>query len=79
MTQKKFVRPKISRMCLLFVVRVLWMSTHGCSASPSPLLSSFWLLQPDGGSQEPDDATPTDYYYYPEGAYYYVDPTDDQE
>ena len=54
------------------------MSTHGCFAPPSPLLSSFWLLQPDGGSQEPD-ATPDDYYYYPEGAYYYVEPADYQD
>ena len=44
-----------------------------------PLLSSFWLLQPDGGSQEPDDATPSNYCYYPKGAYYYVEPADDQE
>ena len=43
-----------------------------------PLLSSFSLLQPDGGSQEPD-ATPVEYYYHPEGAYYYVEPADDQE
>ena len=35
-------------------------------------------MQPDGGSQEPD-ATPVDYYFYPEGAYYYVEPVDDQE
>ena len=44
----------------------------------SPLLSSFRLLQPDGGSQELDD-TPDSYYYYPEGAYYYVETADDQE
>ena len=44
----------------------------------SPLLSSFRLLQPDDGSQEPD-ATLVDYYYYPEGAYYYVETADDQE
>ena len=44
------------------------------------LLSSFWLLQLDGGSQEPDDATPADYYYYyPEGAFYYMEPAVDQE
>ena len=55
------------------------MSTHGCFATPSPLLSSFRLMQPDGGAQEPDDATPADYYYYPEGAFYYVEPADDQE
>ena len=42
------------------------------------LLSSFRLLQLDGGSQEPD-ATPADYYYYPDGAYYYVETVDDQE
>ena len=55
------------------------MSTHGCFAPLFPLLPSFWLLQPDGGSQERDDATPADYYYYPEGAFYYVEPADDQE
>ena len=27
-----------------------------------PLLSSFRMMQPDGGSMEPD-ATPADYYY----------------
>ena len=43
-----------------------------------PLLSSFWLLQPDGGVQEPD-ATFDDG-CYPEGAYYHVMETaDDQE
>ena len=42
-----------------------------------PLLSSFWLLQPDGGVQEPD-ATFDDCYYH-EGAYYYVKTADDQE
>jgi len=43
-----------------------------------PFLSSFRLLQPEDGSQEPD-ATPDDYYYYPEGAFYYMEPADDQE
>ena len=42
-----------------------------------PLLSSFWLMQLDGGAQDPDD--PTDDYYYPEGAYYYTEAADDQE
>ena len=54
------------------------MSTHGCFAPPFPLISPFWSMQPDGGSQELD-ATPDDYYYYPEGAYYYVETADDQE
>ena len=54
------------------------MSTHGCFAPPFPLSSSFRLMQPDGGPQE-SDATPLDYDYYPEGAYYYVEPADDQE
>ena len=54
------------------------MSTHGCFASPFPLLSSFWLLQPDGGPQE-SDATPAGYDYYPECAYYYVEAADVQE
>ena len=55
------------------------MSTHGCFTPLFPLLPSFWLLQPDGGSQEPDDATPVGYYYYLDGAYYYVETADDQE
>ena len=38
------------------------MSTYGCFATPFPPLPSFRLLQPDGGSLEPD-ATPVDYYY----------------
>ena len=41
------------------------------------LLPSFRLLRPDGGSQEPDATT--DYYYYPDGAYYYVETADNQE
>ena len=41
-----------------------------------PLPSSFRLMQPDGGSMDPD-ATPADYDYYPEGGYYYVEPADD--
>ncbi len=45
---------------------------------PFPLSSAFWLLQPDGGHQE-SDATPADYDYYPEGAYYQVETADDQE
>ena len=43
----------------------------------SPLLSSFWLLQPDGGSKEPDATA--DGYYYPEDVYYYVETADNQE
>ena len=35
-----------------------------------PLLSSFWLLQPDGGVQEPDATV---------DACYYVETADDQE
>ena len=53
------------------------MSTHGCFATPSPLLSSFRLLQPDGGSKEPDATA--DGYYYPEDVYYYVETADNQE
>jgi hypothetical protein len=36
------------------------------------------MSQPDGGAQEPDTTVDEDY-YYPEGAYYYVQATDDQE
>ena len=42
-----------------------------------PFLPSFRLLQPDGGSQEPDATA--DVYYYPEGACYYVETADDEE
>ena len=55
-------------------LRVLWMSTHGCFATPPfPLLSSFRLMQPDAGAMEPD-ATVDDDPYYTGGAYYYVLP-----
>ena len=53
------------------------MSTHGCFASPFPLSSSFRLMQLDVGAQDPDDTA--DDYYYPEGAFYYVEAVDDQE
>ena len=43
-----------------------------------PLFPLYRLLRSDGGSHEPD-VTPVDYYYYPEGAYYYVETTDGQE
>ena len=33
------------------------------------------MLQPDSGAPDPD--TTTDNYNYPEGAYYYVEVTDD--
>ena len=57
-----------------------WHAQHYTpNAYGFPLFPSFWLLQPDGGSQEPDDATPADYHYYPENAYYYMEPTDYQE
>ena len=35
------------------------------------------MSQPDGGAQDPE-ATTNDY-YYPKGAYYFVEATDDQE
>ena len=60
------------------VLRVLWMSTHGCFAS---VLSHTRLKHPDDGAPEP--AAPVDdggYYYYPAGEYYYYEePSDDQE
>ena len=34
-------------------------------------------MQPDGGAQDPDATT--DDYYYPEGAYYYMETADGQE
>ena len=53
------------------------MSTHGCFATPFPLLPYFRLLQPDGGSLEPDATVDDD--YYTGGAYYHVTDADDQE
>ena len=55
------------------VLRVLWMSTQGCFAISFPHTR---LLRPDG--EAPKSAAPVDDYYYPGGAYYYVE-TDDQE
>ena len=57
------------------VLRVLWMSTHGCFAT---LFPHTQLLQPDDGAPEPDDST-DDCYYTFGGAYYYVENADDQE
>ena len=60
-------------------LRVLWMSTHGCFApSFPPFSSSSRMPQPDVGAQEPD-ATVDDDYYYSRGAYYYVQPVDDNQ
>ena len=50
------------------------MSTHVCFAF---FFSHIRLTQPDDGATE--SAAPADEYYYPEGAYYYVTDTDDQE
>ena len=41
-----------------------------------PLFSSSRMSQPDAGAQEPD-ATVDDDSYYTGGAYYYVQPADD--
>ena len=49
------------------------MSTHGCFATFFPYTR---LLRSDDGPQEPAD--PVDDYYYPDGAYCYME-TDDQE
>ena len=55
------------------------MSTHGCFSPSFPLSISSWLSQPDAGAQELD-AIVDDDSYYTGGAYYYVQPTgDDQE
>ena len=50
------------------------MSTHDCFA---PLFPYTRLLWPDDEAQESVDYT--DGYYYPDGAYYYVETADDQE
>ena len=55
------------------------MSTHGCFVPLFfSLLSSFWLLQPDAGVQEPD-ATVDDDSHDTGGAYYYVQAADDDQ
>src|SRR3954464_895245 len=58
-------------------LRVLWMSTHGCLVPPFPHFSTR-LLRTDDGVQEPD-ATVDDDSYYTRGAYYYVQPADDDQ
>ena len=50
------------------------MSTHVCFAFFSPHIR---LMQPDDGA--PETAATANDYYYPEGAYYHVTDTDDQE
>ena len=42
-----------------------------------PLFLPFWLSQPDAGVQEPDATVDDD--YYTGGAYYYVQPADDDQ
>ena len=54
------------------------MSTHGCFSPSFPLFLSIWLSQPDAGVQEPD-ATVDDDTYDTGGAYYYVQPADDDQ
>ena len=55
------------------------MSTHGCFApSFPPFSSSSRMPQPDFGAQELD-ATVDDNSYYTGGAYYYVQPADDDQ
>ena len=53
------------------------MSTHGCFV-PSFPPSYTRLLRLDVGAQELD-ATVDDDYYYSRGAYYYVQPVDDDQ
>ena len=54
------------------------MSTHGCfSPSFSPFLST-WLSQLEAEAQEPD-ANADDDSYYTGGAYYYVQPADEDQ
>ena len=58
-------------------LRVLWMGTHGCFAPSFPSFSSSSRMpQPDVGAQDPD-ATFVDDDYYIGGAYFYVQPADD--
>src|SRR3954470_13090856 len=56
-------------------LRVLWMSTHSCLVPPFSHFSTR-LPRPNDGVQEPD-ATVDDDSYYTGGAYYYVQPADD--
>ena len=54
------------------------MSTHGCFLPPFSPFPFFWLSQPDAGVQEPDATVDNDP-YYTGGAYYYVQPADDDQ
>ena len=54
------------------------MSTHGCFLPPFSRFLSSWLSQPDVGGQELD-ATVDDDTYGTGGAYYYVQPADDDQ
>ena len=48
-------------------------------ASPSfPSIPSTWLSQPDVAAQDPDTIVDVDS-YYTGGAYYYVQPADDDQ
>ena len=53
------------------------MSTHGCFLPPFSPFLSFWLSQPDAEVQEPGASVDEDYYIG--GAYYYVQPADDDQ
>ena len=56
------------------VLRVLWMSTHGCFAI---LFSHTQYLRPDDdGVQEPDAAADCYYQDSPGGHFYWVEPAD---
>ena len=54
------------------------MSTHGCFSSSFLPFPSTWVSQPNAEAQEPD-APIDDDSYYTGGAYYYVQPADDDQ
>ena len=54
------------------------MSTHCCFSLPFPPFPSTWLPQLVDGDQEPE-ATFDEDSYYAGGAYYYVQPADDDQ
>ena len=60
---------------LMSVLRVLWMSTHGCFAILFP--HTRYLRPDDDGAQEPDAATADCYYQEgPDDTYYWIEPAD---
>ena len=58
------------------VLRVLWMSTHGCFAILFPIPIDD--TPDDDGAQEPDATAGAYYQEGPDGSYYWIEPADQE-